>query len=171
MTRTTIAAGLFLACIVGANIATSTYGDVPVGFGLTATAGTFLAGATFILRDLVHVRWGGWATVGLIAAGALVSLLMADPRIVVASVVAFTLSELADLAIYSPLRARGQHIRAAAASNTVGALVDTVLFLAIAGIPILVNTPGQLLAKLTLTAAAVVVMAVTRALLRQPVEQ
>lgn len=35
----------FLGTILAANYATSRYGLVPVGFGLTATAGTWFAGA------------------------------------------------------------------------------------------------------------------------------
>lgn len=168
-TLTALAAASFLACIVAANITTSTYGMQPVGFGLTATAGTWFAGATFLLRDVIHDRSGPIATVQLIIAGAALSLIMADPRIALASVAAFLLSELADLAVYTPLRRHG-YLRAAFASNIVGAILDTVLFLAIAGFPVLPAVPGQLVAKLSLTGAALAVVGVTRAVLREPVE-
>lgn len=141
----------FVACIVLANAATTQLGMVPVGFGLTATAGTYFAGITFLLRDVIHDLAGWRVTVALILVGAVVSFVLADPRIVVASVVAFLVSELSDLAVYAPLRRRG-HIRAAVASNIVGAFVDTVLFLSIAGFPVWPSVPGQVVGKLAITA-------------------
>jgi Uncharacterized conserved protein len=161
----------FLACIVLANYATSTYGLIPVGFGLVATAGTFFAGATFVLRDAVDDLWGRLAVVGLILIGAALSFLLAAPFIALASSCAFLLSELADLAIYEPLRKRGGYIRAAVASNTVGALLDTVVFLGIAGFPIAPALPGQMFAKMLVTAVVVAAVWGTRALLRKPVRE
>jgi hypothetical protein len=158
----------FIAAIVAANYATSHYGLIPVGFGLVATAGTFFAGLTFVLRDLVHDQWGRWFVVGLIVVGAGVSFALSAPFIALASGIAFLVSELADMAIYTPLRRKG-YIRAAVASNVVGAFVDTVLFLAIAGFPIWSSVPGQMLGKLTVTFVTVVLVWGFRALLRQPV--
>jgi uncharacterized PurR-regulated membrane protein YhhQ (DUF165 family) len=99
--------------------------------------------------------------------GAALSFLVSDPFIALASAVAFGLSELADLAVYTPLRKRG-YLRAAIASNIVGAFVDTIAFLTIAGFPVMVALPGQMVGKLLVTAAAVgVVIAVRMA--RKPV--
>lgn len=159
----------FLGTILAANYATSTWGLIPVGFGLTATAGTYLAGAAFILRDAVHDLLGLRWTLVVIAAGAVLSFAIAEPFIALASAVAFGLSETADLAIYAPLRERG-YIRAAIASNTVGSFVDTVAFLWIAGFPIWSAVPGQMLAKVAVTAAVVLAVGAARALLRQPVD-
>ena len=83
----------------------------------------------------------------------------------VASATAFVLSELADLLVYQPLRRRG-FVRAVIASNAVGAPVDTILFLALAGFPIWAAVPGQLLAKATATAIPVAVVLAARAVLR-----
>lgn len=150
-----ITGAAFLLCIIGANYLTTHYGLVPVGLGLTATAGTYLAGATFVLRDLFQELAGRWWTLALIVAGAVLSVVLAAPQIAVASGVAFLLSETADQLIYSPLRDRGHTVTARILSNTVGAIVDTYVFLTIAGFPI---TPavfaGQILAKLTVTLAA-----------------
>lgn len=153
---------LFLAAIAAANYLTTTYGLVPVAPGLTATAGTYLAGLTFVLRDAVQDTAGRRATIALIALGAGLSYLVADPFIALASGLAFLGSELADQAIYSPLRARG-YVRAAIASNTVGAVLDSLLFLAVAGFaitgPVLA---GQVVGKLTVTAAVVLLVAARR---------
>jgi len=48
------AAGAFLATILAANYVTTLYPNIPVGFGLTATAGTLFAGLSFVLRDLLQ---------------------------------------------------------------------------------------------------------------------
>jgi uncharacterized PurR-regulated membrane protein YhhQ (DUF165 family) len=97
----------------------------------------------------------------LIVAGALLSYLVSDPFIALASGVAFAASETADLLIYTPLRKRG-YLRAATASNIVGAFIDTVLFLWIAGFPIMAALPGQMVGKLLVTLAVVAVVVTVR---------
>lgn len=149
MIRIALAAG-FLACILAANYVTTRFGMVPVGFGLIATAGTYFAGMTFILRDSLQDVAGKRWTVAVIAAGAGLSFLVSDPFIALASAVAFGLSELADLAVYTPLRKRG-YVRASIASNIVGAIIDTIVFLTIAGFP-LTAFWGQMSGKLLVTA-------------------
>jgi uncharacterized PurR-regulated membrane protein YhhQ (DUF165 family) len=157
----------FLACILAANYVTTAHGMVPVGFGLVATAGTYFAGLTFILRDSLQDVAGKRWTLAAIAAGAALSFLVADPFIALASAAAFGLAELADLAVYTPLRKRG-YIRAAIASNIVGAIVDTIAFLWIAGFPIMAALPGQMVGKLLITAMVVLAVAIVRAA-RKPV--
>lgn len=158
----TLVAGLaFVAMILAANHVTTEYGMVPVGFGLEATAGTWLAGVTFVLRDTVQDLAGKRWAIALIAAGAALSYLIADPFIALASGVAFLVAELADLSVYTPLRRRG-YIRAAVASNVVGAFLDTVLFLWIAGFPIRDAIAGQMVGKLAITLAVVLVVAGVR---------
>lgn len=157
----------FLGCIVAANYVTTRYGMVPVGFGLMATAGTYFAGLSFVVRDSLQDSAGKRWTLAVIALGAGLSFLVADPFIALASAVAFGLSEVADLAIYTPLRKRG-YVRAAVASNVVGSFVDTVAFLAIAGFPIRQAIAGQMVGKLAITLAAVALVVIVRAVSRQP---
>jgi uncharacterized PurR-regulated membrane protein YhhQ (DUF165 family) len=164
--KTALLTAAFLACILAANYVTTAYGMIPVGFGLMATAGTYLAGMTFVLRDSLQDAAGKRWTLAAIAAGAALSFAVADPFIALASAVAFGLAELADLAIYTPLRKRG-YIRAAIASNIVGAIVDTVIFLWIAGFPIMDALLGQMVGKLLITLAVVVIVAAARAV-RKP---
>lgn len=140
------AAGL-LATVVAANLATSWYGLVPAGFGLLVTAGTYAAGLALGLRDVLHEAGGIRWVLAAIAAGILLSALFGDGRIALVSAVAFGLAELADLAVYAPLRRRQWHL-AVAASNTVGAVIDTVVFLTIAGFGLTWELiGGQLLVK------------------------
>lgn len=151
-------AAAFIACILAANYVTTELGMVSVGFGLVATAGTYLAGLTFVLRDSIQDAYGKWATLGLIALGAGLSFAVSDPFIALASGVAFACSEVADLLVYTPLRKRG-YIRAAIASNVVGAFVDTALFLWIAGFPIADAIAGQMVGKVAVTGVVVLAVA------------
>jgi hypothetical protein len=116
-----------------------------------------------VRREVADI--GRTAVLAAIAAGGAASAAMAGPRLALASAAAFVLSELADLAVYQPLRRRGW-VRAVIASNAVGAPIDTIGSLALAGFPIWAAVPGQLLPKATATAAPVAVVLGARALLR-----
>ena len=151
----------FVGCVIASNIATSAFGLIPVGFGATATAGTLFAGLSFSVRDALHEAAGGRRlVVSAIVVGAVASAVAAGGRLAVASGVAFLVSELTDAAVYEPLRHRNR-VAAIVASNTVGAAVDSVLFLAMAGFP-LSATPGQMIGKTWATVAAVAAVAAAR---------
>lgn len=160
-----VAVGVFAAAVAAANALTARYGFIPVGLGLSATAGTYAAGLCLLARDWVHDTAGRTAVLAAISAAGIASAVMAGPRLALASATAFVLSELADLLVYQPLRRRGW-VRAVIASNTVGAPVDTILFLALAGFPIWAAVPGQLLAKATATAIPITLVLAIRAVLR-----
>ena len=146
----------FLATVVAANWLTEWHGMVSVGFGLTATAGTYAAGLAFGLRDALHEVAGRWAVVAVIAAGAVLSALI-SPQLALASGVAFLVAETADLAVYDPLRQR-QWTVAVVASNLVGALVDTVVFLWLAGFPVRAALGGQMVGKALMILPALVIV-------------
>lgn len=140
-----LAAGL-VGTVVLANWLVSTFGLIPAGFGLLVPAGTYAAGLALVLRDELHAYGLRWVF-GAIATGIAVSFLLGDGRIALASAAAFGLSELADLAVYAPLRKR-RWVAAVICSNIVGAVVDTLVFLTIAGFPLTWATVGgQLLVK------------------------
>jgi uncharacterized PurR-regulated membrane protein YhhQ (DUF165 family) len=143
-------AAAYAGAIVGANYLTTRYGMVPVGFGLTATAGTFSAGVALMLRNNVQDAYGGRLVLVAIVAGALLSALTA-PTLALASGIAFGVSELADTLLYTPLRRRGW-ARAVAAASLLGALVDSLVFLSLAGFPL---TPRALAGQLAAKQAAV----------------
>jgi hypothetical protein len=101
---------------------------VPVAPGVMAPSGVLMIGLALVLRDLVQRRLGvGWAA-GAVLAGAALSAFIAPPALVIASAVAFLLSEFADLAVFTPLQRRGL-VLAVAASGAVGLVVDSVVFL------------------------------------------
>ena len=172
----TSAIGL-LATIYAANWALETYGVVPIGFGLMAPAGVYFAGLAFGLRDVLHEAGGHRWVLGVIAAGAVLSYVLSDgaeipgghASIAVASGAAFLLSELADLAVYTPLRER-HWVAAVCASNVVGAVIDSALFLWLA-FGSLDDLAGQIVGKAYMIGLAVLVMwgGVRRALPRNSV--
>lgn len=132
--------GLFAACIPLANWLIGNFGTfcvpggpcvIPVWPGVSAPSGVLAIGAALVLRDLVQRRLGVKWALAAIAAGALLSGLVAAPALVLASVAAFALSETADLAVFTPLQRRGL-VLAVAASGVVGILVDSILFLSLA---------------------------------------
>jgi uncharacterized PurR-regulated membrane protein YhhQ (DUF165 family) len=133
---------------------------LPVGFGLHAPSGVLLVGAALVLRDLVHEAGGAKAALAAIALGGLVAWFFAPPALVLASVLAFVLAELADLAVYAPLRANRLWL-AVLASGLVGAAVDSAVFLWVA-FGSLDFIAGQVVGKLWLSLAAAPVMLALR---------
>jgi uncharacterized PurR-regulated membrane protein YhhQ (DUF165 family) len=101
---------------------------IPVAPGLMAPSGVLMIGAALVLRDLVQRRLGVAMSVAAILIGAGVSGLFAPLPLVLASVAAFLLSELADLAVYTPL-ARRRLMTAVLLSGLVGLVVDSIVFL------------------------------------------
>lgn len=130
---------------------------IPVGFGLMAPSGVLTVGLALVLRDMVQRRLGlGWAF-GAVLIGAALSALLAPPALVLASAAAFLLSELADLAVYTPLQRRGL-VLAVAASGVAGLVVDSLAFLWIA-FGSLDFLGGQVLGKAWMVLAALPLVA------------
>lgn len=150
---------LFVLLVAAANWLTSTYGMV----GGLVTAGTFAAGLTFAVRDGLPRLW----TLGAVATGAGLSVWLASPQLALASGVAFAVSELADYAVYAPLRRRSLGL-AMLLSNTVGAVFDSLLFLWLAGFP-LTQWSTQTLVKVAVTLPVMLGVLALRRAVRQPV--
>ena len=167
MTQRSAIAACFLALIVAANAALNRWGVIDF-LGLAMPAGVFFAGLTFGVRDALHERGGIRWVLPCIAAGAALSWLLEDGAtipgghvsIAVASGLAFGLSELADLAIYSPLR-RSAWPAAVAASNLAGAAIDSALFLWLA-FGSLEFFEGQIVGKLLMVLPAIPAVAWAR---------
>lgn len=140
---------IFLANWLIGNVGYDCYPCViPVGFGLMAPSGVLAIGLGFTLRDLAQealgLKWIIWA----IVAGALLSVWI-NPFLAIASGSAFLLSETLDLSIYTPLR-KHNFIYAVVASNAVGLMVDSAVFLYLA-FNSLNYFPGQVVGKLWMT--------------------
>ena len=101
---------------------------VPVAPGLMAPSGVMMVGVALVLRDLVQRRLGAMMSALAILCGTALSAVLAPPSLVLASGVAFLLSEFADLAVYTPL-ARRRLVLAVVASSVAGLVVDSIVFL------------------------------------------
>lgn len=143
--------------VVLANVMSARYGLVPAGFGLLVSAGTYAAGLALGLRDALQDAGGKAAVLAAIVIGAVLSYAIADARVATASAAAFLLGEIVDLVVYTPVRRRGW-ARAVVLSNAAGAVVDSLLFLYLAGFGVTgANLIGQLVGKAWVTLAFVVV--------------
>lgn len=156
-----VAAVAFVATVWIANWLVTKYGIVSIGFGLVAPAGVFVVGIAFTLRDIVHRILGRWIVVGCILAGCLLSYLVeantqipgGQVTVAVASAAAFLFSETSDLLVYSRIE-EDSFVGAVAASNVVGAVVDSALFIYLAFGWSWALVEGQIVGKLLMTAAA-----------------
>jgi hypothetical protein len=133
---------------------------IPVGFGLEAPSGVLVVGAALVLRDIVHERLGALWALAAVTVGAVLSAFFAAPALVVASTAAFLLAELADFAVYAPLRKR--HLTLAVlASGVAGAAIDSAVFLWLA-FGSLAFIEGQILGKVWMSLAATTVLIAVR---------
>lgn len=125
---------------------------IPVWFGpLYAPSGVLFIGLALLLRDSTQYYGGRWLVLAAIFVGAVCSALV-DTSLALASGLAFLVSELCDFGVYSRLSERTL-IGGVVASNVVGAVVDSALFLWIA-FGSLAFIEGQIVGKLLVTAAA-----------------
>lgn len=146
------AAAAYVATIFVANWLIENVGIVDVGFGQQAPAAVYAAGVALTFRDIVQRTLGRRASVVAILLGTVVSLVFA-PAFALASAAAFLVAELADFAVYTPLAERS-FLLAVLISNTVGLVIDSMLFLWIA-FGSWEFLPGQIVGKLWMTLVAV----------------
>lgn len=162
-----VVAVAYVACVVLANVLTEHLGLVPVAFGLVTTAGTYAAGATLLARNIAQSLIGRLPVLALIGVGIALSWWLASPALAVASAVAFALSETTDMAVFTSIKGWS---RAALASASVAAVVDTFVFLHLAGFPVTTESvAGQLVVKIGVSVVAVALRGVACALFRQSV--
>jgi uncharacterized PurR-regulated membrane protein YhhQ (DUF165 family) len=140
---------------------------VPVAPGLMAPSGVLTIGVALVLRDVVQRCLGLWAGLLAILIGSALSGFIAPGSLVIASCLAFLLSELADCAVYTPLQRR-QLVLAVVASSIVGLVVDSVVFLWLA-FGSLAYLPGQVVGKLWAVLLAVPLVRLLRRAVPTPV--
>jgi uncharacterized PurR-regulated membrane protein YhhQ (DUF165 family) len=153
---------VYVAAIILSNYAITHWGIpaapgvhlTPVGFGLLAPSGVWAAAVSFPARDVTQRLGGRWVGVAAILIGAAVSWWISSPVIAVASGVTYLCSEGADMAVYTPLQRRW-FVPAVFASGCVAIVVDSVLFLHLAGLYSLASLEGLVLGKFWVILAAV----------------
>ncbi|MFI9559146.1 hypothetical protein [Nonomuraea endophytica] len=146
---------LFMVTVAAANLLSISL-TVPVGFGLLAPGGVYLAGLLFTLRDLIHERSGPLTVLYTLYGGLILSGFMGSGLVSTASIAAFALAELIDTAVYILTRRYGL-IAAVTASNLVALAADSVVFLFLA-FGSLAMLPGQIVGKLWMTTLAVLLL-------------
>jgi uncharacterized PurR-regulated membrane protein YhhQ (DUF165 family) len=163
----------YLAAIVAANVVTASFAPLSIG-ALLVPAGSFLIGATFILRDFVQRAIGRgrtyFAILVALALSAETSFMLGDTLwIVFASAVTFLVSETLDTEMYTrlklPLASRVFF------SGLVGGLVDSALFVVVGLSPLGAGflpweavpyaIAGQMLVKTAMQALGAAVIAAT----------
>lgn len=145
----------YAGAIWAANYVTEQFGSVSVG-PLHVMAGTVFAGGALMLRNVIQDHYGRLRVVLAILAGAGLSFLV-SPQLAMASAVAFGLAEFADMAVYTPLRKKGW-IRAVLPASFVGSVLDTMVFLSLAGFPVWENMTGQVAGKYLATLVPVLLV-------------
>lgn len=126
----------------------------PVGFGLLAPSGVWAAAVSFPARDVTQRLGGRWLGIAAILIGAAVSWKISDPHIAAASGITYLCSESADFAVYTPLQRRW-FVPAVFASGCVAIVIDSALFLHLAGIYSAPALEGLILGKFWVILAAV----------------
>ncbi len=104
---------------------------IPVWPGVWSPSAVMLAGLALVLRDAVQNLLGNRWTIAAIVAGAFLSAFLAEPSVVLGSTAAFLFSELADFAVYTPMRKKLPST-AVIVSGLVGSVVDSMIFLTLA---------------------------------------
>ena len=119
----------YIVSIVAVNIGFVYIPPVPL-LGEMFPPMSLIVGLIFIARDFAQ-REIGHKVIGAMVVGAVLSYLMADPFVAIASVVAFSISEMVDWGVYTytkrPLRDR------ILLSSALGTPVDSAVFLLILG--------------------------------------
>jgi hypothetical protein len=160
MTRNRVTVALifaaYVATIFAANWLVQNVGVVTVWppSHLQAPAGVYAVGLALVLRDALQWKAGRWPAIAAILIGAALSYGVA-PSLAYASAAAFLFSETADMLVFTPLQQRGWTL-ALLVSATIGAVVDSVIFLHLA-FHSLAFLRGQVVGKLEMVALAVVV--------------
>ena len=165
----TIPAGNWVVMNVGTVCPPDSPCLIPVWPGIMSPSAVLFAGLALILRDAVQSLLGNrdqrpalaeqaLDRVAQNAAGAALSGILSEPAIILGSTCAFLFSELADFAVYTPLRER--HLTLAIVlSGLVGSIVDSVIFLSLAfgSLDFIV---GQVIGKfwMSLIAGAMIIM-------------
>lgn len=123
---------IYVAAIVAANLSIAAFGP-----WVSPINAFVLIGLDFALRDYLHERWRGallWPRMlALIAVAGILSFALnpAAGRIAVASLLAFTSAAMVDALVFHHM-GRHTYLQRSNASNAAGAMVDSLIFPAVA---------------------------------------
>ena len=121
--------GIYIATVVGINLAFAYIPPIVLFDGTIFTIGSVIAGLVFVARDFAQREVGHKVVLLLMAAAGLLSYLLADPFVAIASIAAFAISEISDYIVYS--KYKGDFNKRVIVSSLVSVPIDTAVFLAI----------------------------------------
>ena len=121
--------GIYIATVVAINMAFAYIPPIVLFDGTIFTVGSVIAGLVFVARDFAQREVGHKVVLLLMAAAGLLSYLLADPFVAIASITAFAISELSDYIVYS--KYKGDFNKRVVVSSLVSVPIDTAVFLAI----------------------------------------
>jgi len=150
-----VPAVLAMMAVVAASNLLVQYPFTPLGLEQVLTWGAFTYPVSFLVTDLTNRRAGVVMARRVVyagfALGVILSAILSEPRIAVASGTAFLVGQLLDITVFNRLR-QGSWWKAPFAASALGSMVDTALFfsLAFAGtdVPWLSLGAGDLCVKL-----------------------
>jgi|TARA_R110000824_G_scaffold372511_1_gene562655 uncharacterized PurR-regulated membrane protein YhhQ (DUF165 family) len=120
---------IYIATVVAINMAFAYIPPIVLFDGTIFTIGSVVAGLVFVARDFAQREVGHKVVLLLMAAAGLLSYLLADPFVAIASITAFAISELSDYIVYS--KYKGDFNKRVVVSSLVSVPIDTAVFLAI----------------------------------------
>ncbi len=110
-----------------------------IDLGQILTWGAFTYPVAFLVTDMTNRRFGPVVARRVVAVGFAVavlwSILVASPRIALASGLAFLVGQLLDVVIFDRLRADRRWWRAPLLSSLLGSVLDTLIFFGLAFAP------------------------------------
>ena len=122
-------AGIYITTVVAINMAFAYIPPVVLFDGTIFTVGSVIAGLVFVARDFAQREVGHKAVLALMLAAGVLSYLLADPFVAIASITAFAISEISDYIVYS--KYKGEFNKRVVVSSLVSVPIDTAVFLAI----------------------------------------
>jgi len=122
-------AGIYIATVVAINMAFAYIPPIVLFDETIFTIGSVVAGLVFVARDYAQREVGHKAVLALMVAAGLLSYLLSDPFVAIASITAFAISELTDYIVYSNYK--GDFNKRVIVSSLVSVPIDTAVFLAI----------------------------------------
>lgn len=117
----------YVLSVVAINVAFTYIPPVILFDGTIWSVGSVIAGIVFIARDYAQIEVGHRKVLLLMAMSCLISYLMADPFVALASATAFAMSELIDYLVYT--FKSGSHKSKVIFSSLLSVPVDTFVFL------------------------------------------
>ena len=119
----------YILAVVSINLAFTYIPNFTLYDGTLWSIGSVIAGFVFVARDYAQREIGHIKVLVLMVVAGVISYIMSDPFVAIASMLAFSASELIDFLVYT--FKKGSFKRKIIVSGLISIPIDTVIFLAI----------------------------------------